>query len=237
MSRKSAVVWSGTEWSDTGSSRRCAPATTPGEWQVTVLCEEACPPTTGWGCRPTSASWDPKELALAGNDYAGRRPGRPAGRLSARQTIDRAARTVTTSRGDVLALRRAGDGHRFVPVRAAGPRPRPRPGASSTAPSTTSTASEPAAEAAGPGATASSSAVACSGSRPPTRSSLMGMTPHVVEFAPRLMPLQVDEGGGALLAAAGHRPRPAPCTPACRHRRRSPRDRDGICGRTVRRVR
>lgn len=29
---------------------------------------------------------------------------------------------------------------------------------------------------------------------------LMGMTPHVVEFAPRLMPLQVDEGGGALLA-------------------------------------
>jgi len=27
----------------------------------------------------------------------------------------------------------------------------------------------------------------------------MGMSPHVVELAPRLMPLQVDEGGGALL--------------------------------------
>ncbi|MBV1849765.1 nitrite reductase large subunit NirB [Catellatospora tritici] len=28
---------------------------------------------------------------------------------------------------------------------------------------------------------------------------LLGMTTHVVEFAPRLMPLQVDEGGGAVL--------------------------------------
>ncbi len=28
----------------------------------------------------------------------------------------------------------------------------------------------------------------------------MGITPHVVELAPRLMPLQVDEGGGAVLA-------------------------------------
>ncbi len=30
---------------------------------------------------------------------------------------------------------------------------------------------------------------------------LLGMSPHVVEFAPRLMPLQVDEGGGASAAA------------------------------------
>ncbi|HWG00513.1 MAG TPA: nitrite reductase large subunit NirB, partial [Trebonia sp.] len=30
---------------------------------------------------------------------------------------------------------------------------------------------------------------------------LLGMSPHVVELAPRLMPLQVDEGGGALLRA------------------------------------
>ena len=29
---------------------------------------------------------------------------------------------------------------------------------------------------------------------------LLGLTPHVVELAPRLMPLQVDEGGGAVLA-------------------------------------
>ena len=29
----------------------------------------------------------------------------------------------------------------------------------------------------------------------------MGMAPHVVEFAPRLMPAQVDDGGGAVLAA------------------------------------
>src|SRR5581483_2596306 len=28
---------------------------------------------------------------------------------------------------------------------------------------------------------------------------LLGMSPHVVEFAPRLMPLQVDEGGGVQL--------------------------------------
>ena len=29
---------------------------------------------------------------------------------------------------------------------------------------------------------------------------LMGMTPHVVEFGNRLMPAQVDDGGGAVLA-------------------------------------
>jgi nitrite reductase (NADH) large subunit len=53
------------------------------------------------------------------------------------------------------------------------------------------------------------------------------MTPHIVEFAPRLMPLQVDEGGGAVLANlvtelglsvhTGCRPPPSPTvpTPGC----------------------
>ena len=36
---------------------------------------------------------------------------------------------------------------------------------------------------------------------------LLGLSPHVVELAPRLMPLQVDEGGGALLRRADRGPR------------------------------
>ena len=41
-----------------------------------------------------------------------------------------------------------------------------------------------------------SSAAACSASRRPTRCTQLGLETHVVEFAPRLMALQVDDGGG-----------------------------------------
>ena len=47
---------------------------------------------------------------------------------------------------------------------------------------------------------ASSSAAGCSAWRRPTRCAQLGLDTHVVEMAPRLMPLQVDEGGGAVLA-------------------------------------
>jgi nitrite reductase (NADH) large subunit len=54
----------------------------------------------------------------------------------------------------------------------------------------------------------------------------LGLSPHVVEIAPRLMPMQVDEGGGALLRRfiealgvrvyCGHRRRPGTVAgPAC----------------------
>ncbi len=46
---------------------------------------------------------------------------------------------------------------------------------------------------------APSSAAACSASRPPTRCAQLGLETHVVEIAPRLMPVQVDDAGGATL--------------------------------------
>ena len=46
-----------------------------------------------------------------------------------------------------------------------------------------------------------SSAAACWASRPPTRCTRMGLETHVVEFAPRLMALQIDDG------RRGHPPR------------------------------
>ena len=46
---------------------------------------------------------------------------------------------------------------------------------------------------------ARSSAAACSGSRPPTPWCQLGLETHVVEMAPRLMPVQLDEAGGGTL--------------------------------------
>ena len=43
------------------------------------------------------------------------------------------------------------------------------------------------------------SAAACSGWRRPRALRRLGLSTHVVEFAPRLMPLQVDEAGGEML--------------------------------------
>ena len=53
----------------------------------------------------------------------------------------------------------------------------------------------------------------------------LGLSTHVVEMAPRLMPVQVDEGGGAVLRAAHRGARPRPCTPARRRPARSSRAR------------
>ena len=54
---------------------------------------------------------------------------------------------------------------------------------------------------AAPAATQSapSSAAGCSASRRPTPCVQLGLETHVVEMAPRLMPVQVDEAGGAML--------------------------------------
>ena len=50
-----------------------------------------------------------------------------------------------------------------------------------------------------------SSAAACSGSKRRRRCEDLGLETHVVEFAPRLMAVQVDEGGGARCCAAASR--------------------------------
>ena len=139
-----------------------------GRWQVTILCEEAVPAYDRVGLSSYVGSWDPKELALAGNDYAG--DDLVTLRLGERaQSIDRAARTVTTSRGDVLgydALVLATGSYPFVP---------PVPGHDLDRCFVYRTLDDldrirAAAELPpAPAPPASSSAVACSGSRPPTR--------------------------------------------------------------------
>ncbi|MGW0175465.1 nitrite reductase large subunit NirB [Rhodococcus sp. NPDC003322] len=169
-----------------------------GQWNVTVLCEEALPAYDRVGLSSYVGTWDPKELALAGNDYAGDnlvdlRTGVRA------DTIDRAARTITTSAGDTLAydaLVMATGSYAFVP---------PVPGHDRPECFVYRTLDDldgirARAEAAGPGAVGVVVGGGLLGLEAANALRLMGMTPHVVEFAPRLMPLQVDEGGGALLA-------------------------------------
>ncbi|MGB3168933.1 MAG: nitrite reductase large subunit NirB [Rhodococcus sp. (in: high G+C Gram-positive bacteria)] len=169
-----------------------------GDWKVTVLCEEALPAYDRVGLSSYVGAWDHKELALAGNDY----PGDTAVdmRLGVRaDSVDRTARTVTTSTGETVdydALVFATGSYPFVPPIAGHDldgcfvyrtlddldRIRAR------------------AEAAGPGAVGVVVGGGLLGLEAANALKKLGMTPHVVEFAPRLMPLQVDEGGGALLA-------------------------------------
>ena len=108
--------------------------------------------------------------------------------------IDRAARTVRTAAGRDDRLRHAGAGHRLVPVRAPGARAATARAASSTAPSTTSRRSRD--YAAGRQRRRGGRRRAARASRRPTRCRNLGLETHVVEFAPRLMPLQVDDAGG-----------------------------------------
>ncbi len=116
--------------------------------------------------------------------------------------IDRAGRTVTTSRGRTIgydALVLAAGSYPFVP-----PVPgRDLPGCfvyrtlddldairAAAAAATASTRGRCAGLVVGGGLLGLEAARALR---------LLGMSPHVVELAPRLMPLQVDEGGGAVL--------------------------------------
>ncbi|MBC2643572.1 MULTISPECIES: nitrite reductase large subunit NirB [unclassified Rhodococcus (in: high G+C Gram-positive bacteria)] len=168
------------------------------DWSVTVLCEEPLPAYDRVGLSTYVGAWDPKELALAGNDYPGDalvdlRIGRRAA------TIDREARKVTTDSGEVVgydALVMATGSYPFVP---------PIPGHDRPECFVYRTLDDldgirKRADAAGPGAVGVVVGGGLLGLEAANALKLMGMTPHVVEFAPRLMPLQVDEGGGALLA-------------------------------------
>jgi nitrite reductase (NADH) large subunit len=166
-----------------------------GRWHITVLCEEPTPAYDRVGLSSYVDSWDRTALALPGNDYAGDdlvelRVGERA------TTIDRQTRTVTTSTGECIgydALVLATGSYPFVP---------PIPGKDLDRCFVYRTLDDLDAirAAAQPGAAAVVVGGGLLGLEAANALRLLGMTPHVVEFAPRLMPLQVDEGGGAVLA-------------------------------------
>ncbi|AKE90645.1 MULTISPECIES: nitrite reductase large subunit NirB [Rhodococcus] len=167
-------------------------------WSVTVLCEEPLPAYDRVGLSSYVGSWDSKELALAGNEYEG--DDLVELRIGTRAAaIDRAGRTVTTDAGEVIgydALVLATGSYPFVP---------PIPGKDLAGCFVYRTLDDldgirAGAERAAPGAVGVVVGGGLLGLEAANALRMLGMTPHVVEFAPRLMPLQVDEGGGALLA-------------------------------------
>ncbi|WP_280496089.1 nitrite reductase large subunit NirB [Nocardia asiatica] len=170
---------------------------TEGRWQVIVLSEEQLPAYDRVGLSAYVGSWDASALALPGNEYAGDelvelRLGQRA------ESIDKAARKVTTSAGDTLAydaLVLATGSYPFVP---------PVPGHDHPECFVYRTLDDldgirAAAEAAGPGAAGVVVGGGLLGLEAANALRLLGLTPHVVEYNTRLMPAQVDEGGGAIL--------------------------------------
>ncbi|MGK8501015.1 nitrite reductase large subunit NirB [Nocardia asiatica] len=170
---------------------------TEGRWQVIVLSEEQLPAYDRVGLSAYVGSWDASALALPGNEYAGDelvelRLGQRA------ESIDKAARKVTTSAGDILAydaLVLATGSYPFVP---------PVPGHDHPECFVYRTLDDldgirAAAEAAGPGAAGVVVGGGLLGLEAANALRLLGLTPHVVEYNTRLMPAQVDEGGGAIL--------------------------------------
>ncbi|WP_233532824.1 nitrite reductase large subunit NirB [Antrihabitans sp. YC2-6] len=170
---------------------------TAGDWKVTVLCEEPLPAYDRVGLSSYVGAWDPKELALAGNEYEGDplvelRLGERA------EVIDRQSNKVSTTSGEVIgydALVLATGSYPFVP---------PIPGHDLPNCFVYRTLADldgirAAAESAEPGAVGVVVGGGLLGLEAANALKLLGMTPHVIEFAPRLMPLQVDEGGGGIL--------------------------------------
>ncbi|WP_406281601.1 nitrite reductase large subunit NirB [Nocardia sp. NBC_00881] len=170
---------------------------TEGRWQVVILSEEPLPAYDRVGLSSYVGAWDASALALLGNEYAGDdlvelRLGQCA------ESIDREARKVTTSAGDTLAydaLVLATGSYPFVP---------PVPGHDHPRCFVYRTIEDldgirAAAEAAGPGASGVVVGGGLLGLEAANALRLLGLTPHVVEFNARLMPAQVDEGGGAIL--------------------------------------
>ncbi|AXY53021.1 nitrite reductase large subunit NirB [Rhodococcus ruber] len=167
-------------------------------WSVTVLCEEPLPAYDRVGLSSYVGSWDSRELALAGNEYEG--DDLVDLRIGTRAAaIDRAGRTVTTDAGEVIgydALVLATGSYPFVP---------PIPGKDLAGCFVYRTLDDldgirAGAQQAAPGAVGVVVGGGLLGLEAANALRMLGLTPHVVEFAPRLMPLQVDEGGGALLA-------------------------------------
>jgi nitrite reductase (NADH) large subunit len=168
-----------------------------GNWRVVVLCEESAAAYDRVGLSSYIDGWDRTTLALAGNDYAGDelvdlRIGEPA------TAIDRESRHVITSAGERIgydAVVLATGSYPFVP---------PIPGSDLDRCFVYRTmedldAIRAAAAAARPGATGIVVGGGLLGLEAANALKLLGLTPHVLERSPRLMPIQVDDGGGALL--------------------------------------
>ncbi|WP_110471558.1 nitrite reductase large subunit NirB [Williamsia limnetica] len=168
------------------------------QWQIVVVCEEPIPAYDRVGLSSYVDSWDPAALALDGNTY----PGDPlvhllTGRRVAR--INRVSRTAVLEDDSSIvfdALVLATGSYPFVP---------PVAGSDSENCFVYRTLDDldkirARAEAAPDGAKAVVVGGGLLGLEAANALKLLGLAPHVVEFAPRLMPLQVDEGGGALLA-------------------------------------
>ncbi|MFJ8914886.1 nitrite reductase large subunit NirB [Amycolatopsis sp. NPDC102389] len=169
-----------------------------GQWQVVVLAEEARPAYDRVALTSYVDTWDPASLALEGADYADD----PAVELrlgDAVASVDRDRKVVVTEAGheqpyDTLVL--ATGSRPFVP---------PVPGHDLAGCFVYRTIEDLDAirEAAQRPGRGRRSAVVIGGGLLGLEAAKalrdMGLSPHVVEMAPRLMPLQVDEGGGGLL--------------------------------------
>ncbi len=170
-----------------------------GSWHVVVLSEEPRPAYDRVALTSYVDTWDPAALALPGSDYAGDSfVDLRLGELAV--SVDRDARTVTTASGAVVsydALVLATGSRPFVP---------PVPGHDLPGCFVYRTIEDldaiRAAAVDKPGRGRRSAVVIGGGLLGLEAAKAlrdMGLSPHVVEMAPRLMPLQVDEGGGSLL--------------------------------------
>lgn len=165
-------------------------------WHAVVLAEESRPAYDRVHLSSVFAGTHPDQLALAEPDFFDRYGidlvlGDPA------DTIDTAARTVTTSSGRTVAydaLVLATGSVPFVP---------PVEGAEATGCFTYRTLDDVDALAAYARGAAAGVVVGGGllGLEAAGALRTLGLATHVVEFAPRLMPLQVDDGGAAALSA------------------------------------
>ncbi len=170
-----------------------------GSWRIVVLAEEPRPAYDRVALTSYVDTWDPAVLALPGADYAGD-PHVELRLGDVVTSVDRAAKTVTTAAGFVQpydALVLATGSRPFVP---------PVPGHDLPGCFVYRTIEDldaiRAAAVDKPGRGRRAAVVIGGGLLGLEAAKAlrdMGLSPHVVEMAPRLMPLQVDEGGGAML--------------------------------------
>ncbi|MCI4676032.1 nitrite reductase large subunit NirB [Candidatus Mycolicibacterium alkanivorans] len=168
-----------------------------GCWRVVVLCEEPAAAYDRVALSSYVGGWDRTQLALPGNDYAEDDLVEVCIGEGA-VAIDRGARLVRTSGGATVqydALVLATGSSPFVP---------PIPGADGERCFVYRTMDDlDAIRAASESAGAHAAGVVVGGGLLGLEAAnalrLLGLTPNIVERSPRLMPLQVDEGGGALL--------------------------------------
>lgn len=170
---------------------------TDGAWRIVVFGDEADAAYDRVGLSSYVGPWDRSLLALSGNDYSG--DDLVEVRLGAAVTaIDRDARRLSTADGSEMAydaLVLATGSYPFVP---------PVPGHDAAGCHVYRTlddldairADAEEALARDPDAVGVVVGGGLLGLEAANALRLLGMRPHVVEFAPRLMPLQVDQAGG-----------------------------------------